>query len=71
MGEYGLGSPARSISAMADRIEEILGDQTLRARLGERGRKYVEEHHDTEVVVEALLRRVVEAQDPEVVRCAG
>lgn len=39
----------------ADRVLQLLNDPDLRIRLGNAGRRYVEEHHDLRVTTEALV----------------
>lgn len=51
-GENGILVPPRDSAALADAIERLAGDPELRARMGARGRKMVEEEFSEERVVE-------------------
>jgi colanic acid biosynthesis glycosyl transferase WcaI len=45
----------RDERALADAVIELIDDSALRARMGARGRRYVETHVDREVIFDALL----------------
>lgn len=63
-GETGYLVPVRSPEALADRLADLARDPSLRARLGEAGRRRVEEHFDLRLNVRRHLdayRRLVAA----------
>lgn len=53
--ENGYLVPARNPKALADAIKKLLKDETLRKRMGERGRALVEREFDIEKIVEETL----------------
>jgi glycosyltransferase involved in cell wall biosynthesis len=64
-GDNGLLAPPRDAAALAGRLEQVLGDEALRARLGERARATIEQHYSTEVVcgqLSALYRELAGTQ---------
>lgn len=64
-GDNGLLVPAGDEQALADRLEQVLGDGALRARLGRRARSTIEQHYSTEVVcgqLSALYRELAETR---------
>lgn len=54
-GENGILVPPRDAAALADAIERLVRDPLLRARMGARGRRRVEEEFSEERVVEQTL----------------
>jgi len=44
-----------NVTTIADTLEKLLTDGTLRLELGKRGRQYVERYHDSKVVAKTLL----------------
>ena len=63
----GLLFPPGDPNALASRILEVAGDDDLRARLGENGRRYAEEHFDSKKVMaayESLYRAAAERLPP-------
>jgi glycosyltransferase involved in cell wall biosynthesis len=64
-GRSGLLVPQRDVDAFAGALRELLADADLRARLGEEGRRRVEEHFGAERwlrEIEAVYRRVLDRQ---------
>jgi L-malate glycosyltransferase len=55
-GETGALVPPRDDRALADAIVRLLGDPALRARLGDAGRRRVEEHFSAERMVRGIVR---------------
>jgi len=53
--ENGYLVPARNPKALADAIKKLLKDETLRKRMGERGRALVEREFDIEKIVEQTI----------------
>ncbi|TYO93236.1 glycosyltransferase family 4 protein [Desulfallas thermosapovorans] len=53
-GETGLLSPIGDVKALADNLIWVLKDENLRKRLGNAGRKYVEEHFQSEYIWQEL-----------------
>ena len=45
-GRCALLAPERDVEGLAERLDALLSDDALRQRLGEAGRRHVEEHHD-------------------------
>jgi colanic acid/amylovoran biosynthesis glycosyltransferase len=54
-GESGLLVPTGDAAALADALEQLLGDPAMRERLGRRGRAVVEERFDVDRNARALL----------------
>jgi glycosyltransferase involved in cell wall biosynthesis len=54
-GENGILVPPRDAVALADAIERLVRDPLLRARMGARGRRRVEEEFSEERVVEQTI----------------
>jgi glycosyltransferase involved in cell wall biosynthesis len=64
-GENGLLAPPRDAAALADRLDRVLGDETLRAQLARNARVTIEQHYSTEVVcgqLSALYRELAGTQ---------
>jgi glycosyltransferase involved in cell wall biosynthesis len=64
-GDNGLLAPPRDEEALATRLEQVLGDETLRARLARNARVTIEQHYSTEVVcgqLSALYRELAGTQ---------
>lgn len=61
-GETGFLCPSRSVEALADRLEQLLQDQSLRSRMALAARKRYEQHYTPEVfqrrMLEVLTRMV-------------
>jgi glycosyltransferase involved in cell wall biosynthesis len=60
-GDNGLLVPPRDEAALAAALEQVLGDETLRARLARHARVTIEQHYSTEVVcgqLSALYREL-------------
>jgi rhamnosyl/mannosyltransferase len=55
-GETGIVVPPRSSESLAEAINRLLGDETLRKKYGEAGRRRVEEQFSREVMVNKILR---------------
>jgi glycosyltransferase involved in cell wall biosynthesis len=49
-GDNGLLVPPRDEAALARALEQVVGDEALRARLAGRARATIEQHYSTEVV---------------------
>jgi colanic acid/amylovoran biosynthesis glycosyltransferase len=45
-GQCALLAPERDVEGLAERLDALLSDPTLRGRMGEAGRRHIEEHHD-------------------------
>ena len=45
-GSCALLAPERDIEGLAERLDVLLSDSALRGRMGEAGRRHMEEHHD-------------------------
>jgi glycosyltransferase involved in cell wall biosynthesis len=58
-GETGLLVPPRDVPALAGALEQLLGDDDLRRRLGEAGRSRVESHF----AASAMTQRILEIYD--------
>jgi glycosyltransferase involved in cell wall biosynthesis len=61
-GEEGIIVPPRDAAALAAALKRLLEDPALRQRMGERGRRRVEEVYSRDVVVgqlETLYRRLL------------
>ncbi|HSK15822.1 MAG TPA: glycosyltransferase [Gaiellaceae bacterium] len=56
-GGAGLVVPPADADALADAIERLARDPSLRAELGEHGRRRVEEEFDTDAIAAALIAR--------------
>jgi glycosyltransferase involved in cell wall biosynthesis len=64
-GDNGLLVPPRDEEALAGALEQVLGDETLRARLARNARVTIEQHYSTEVVcgqLSALYRELAGTQ---------
>lgn len=64
-GDNGLLVPPRDVQALAENLERVLGDETLRARLARNARATIEQHYSTEVVcgqLSALYRELAGTQ---------
>jgi glycosyltransferase involved in cell wall biosynthesis len=64
-GDNGLLVPPRDEEALAKRLAQVLGDETLRARLARNARVTIEQHYSTEVVcgqLSALYRELAGTQ---------
>ncbi|CAH0278544.1 Phosphatidyl-myo-inositol mannosyltransferase [Massilia sp. Bi118] len=64
-GDNGLLAPPRDAAALASRLEQVLGDEALRARLARNARVTIEQHYSTEVVcgqLSALYRELAGTQ---------
>jgi glycosyltransferase involved in cell wall biosynthesis len=64
-GDNGLLAPPRDEEALAKRLAQVLGDETLRARLARNARVTIEQHYSTEVVcgqLSALYRELAGTQ---------
>jgi len=64
-GDNGLLVPPRDAAALAGRLEQVLGDEALRARLARNARVTIEQHYSTEVVcgqLSALYRELAGTQ---------
>jgi len=53
-GETGYVVPGRDLSALTDRLVTLLLDPALRARLGARGREWVEQNWRWDLLAERL-----------------
>ena len=45
-GQCALLAPERDVDGLAERLDALLSDPALRGRMGEAGRRHIEEHHD-------------------------
>jgi glycosyltransferase involved in cell wall biosynthesis len=64
-GDNGLLAPPRDEEALAKKLAQVLGDETLRARLARNARVTIEQHYSTEVVcgqLSALYRELAGTQ---------
>jgi glycosyltransferase involved in cell wall biosynthesis len=64
-GDNGLLVPPRDEAALAGALQQVLGDDALRARLAERARATIEQHYSTEVVcgqLSAIYRELAGTQ---------
>jgi glycosyltransferase involved in cell wall biosynthesis len=64
-GDNGLLAPPRDEEALARKLAQVLGDETLRARLARNARVTIEQHYSTEVVcgqLSALYRELAGTQ---------
>jgi glycosyltransferase involved in cell wall biosynthesis len=64
-GDNGLLAPPRDEEALASKLAQVLGDETLRARLARNARVTIEQHYSTEVVcgqLSALYRELAGTQ---------
>lgn len=64
-GETGLVVPPRDPKALGQAINELLAEEDLRRRMGEKGRKRVRENFSKEVMVESILGLYQELLDAE------
>ena len=53
--KYKLGFQVRDVPEMAQRVDTLMSDETLRLRLGRNARRFVEEHFDIEKVIKKWL----------------
>ncbi|MFC5550672.1 glycosyltransferase family 4 protein [Massilia aerilata] len=64
-GDNGLLAPPRDEAALAGKLEQVLGNEALRARLARNARVTIEQHYSTEVVcgqLSALYRELAGTQ---------
>jgi glycosyltransferase involved in cell wall biosynthesis len=64
-GDNGVLAPPRDEAALAGALDQVLGDETLRARLASNARVTIEQHYSTEVVcgqLSALYRELAGTQ---------
>lgn len=54
-GETGFLVPLGDSQALADRLEQLLGDGELRRKIGQRARQYAQENFDERVVAERII----------------
>ena len=55
-GETGFLVPRRDVAGAAERLAELAADRELRRRMGEAGRRFVEEHYSWKVTADRMRR---------------